>query len=51
METRWRLKSHICAVTGEFPAQIASNVENVCIWWRHHGYKVYLSIAAEVLIS
>ena len=24
------------AVTGEFPAQMASNVENVSIWWRHH---------------
>ena len=23
-------------VTGEFPAQRASNVENVSIWWRHH---------------
>ena len=23
-------------VTGEFPAQMASNVENVSIWWRHH---------------
>ena len=23
-------------VTGEFPAQIASNAENVSIWWRHH---------------
>ena len=23
-------------VTGEFPAQIASNTENVSIWWRHH---------------
>ena len=22
--------------TGEFPAQIASNAENVYIWWRHH---------------
>ena len=22
--------------TGEFPAQIASNAENVSIWWRHH---------------
>ena len=21
---------------GEFPAQIASNAENVFIWWRHH---------------
>ena len=24
-------------VTGEFPAQRASNAENVSIWWRHHG--------------
>ena len=23
-------------VTGEFPAQRASNAENVFIWWRHH---------------
>ena len=23
-------------VTGEFPEQMASNVENVSIWWRHH---------------
>ena len=30
----------ICAgnspVTDEFPAQMASNGENVSIWWRHH---------------
>ena len=24
--------------TGEFLAQMASNVENVSIWWRHHEY-------------
>ena len=24
-------------VTGEFPAQRASNADNVFIWWRHHG--------------
>ena len=24
-------------VTGEFPAQLASYVENVSIWWRHDG--------------
>ena len=24
-------------VTGEFPAQRASNAENVSTWWRHHG--------------
>ena len=23
-------------ITGEFPAQRASNAENVSIWWRHH---------------
>ena len=26
----------ISAVTCEFPAQMASNAENVSIWWRHH---------------
>ena len=25
--------------TGEFPAQMASNAENVSIWWCHHGYR------------
>ena len=24
--------------TDEFPAQMASNAENVSIWWRHHGW-------------
>ena len=23
-------------VTGEFPTQMASNAENVSIWWHHH---------------
>ena len=26
--------------TGEFPAQMASNAENVSIWWRHHAYAI-----------
>ena len=26
--------------TGEFPAQMASNAENVSIWWRHHVDKL-----------
>ena len=26
--------------TGEFPAQMASNAENVSIWWRHHEMHV-----------
>ena len=25
-------------VTGEFPAQRASNAENISIWWRYHGW-------------
>ena len=37
----WKLRiTGLCAEnspgTGEFPAQIASNTENVSIWWRHH---------------
>ena len=31
-------------VTGEFPVQMASNAENVSIWWRHH------EIGCDVLI-
>ena len=27
------------SVTNEFPAQMASNAENVPIWWRHDGNK------------
>ena len=23
-------------VSGEFPSQMASNAENISIWWRHH---------------
>ena len=28
---------------GEFSAQMASNAENVSIWWRHHGYVYHTS--------
>ena len=28
-------------VTGEFPAQRASNAENVSIWWRHHDPNIF----------
>ena len=36
-------------MTGEFPAQIASNTENVSIWWRHHdkAQHVCLIIGAD----
>ena len=29
-------------VTGEFPAQRASNAENVSIWWCHHYIYIYM---------
>ena len=32
--------------TGEFPAQMASNAENVSIWWRHHGVYFWVSSVA-----
>ena len=28
----------ISPVTGEFPATMASNAENVSIWWHHHAF-------------
>ena len=31
----------LCAVTGEFPAQRASNAENVLIWCRRHALRGY----------
>ena len=31
-------------VDGEFPAQMASNTENVSIWWRHHEFTRSMSI-------
>ena len=40
METSKLHVTGLCAgnspVTGEFPAQKASNAENATIWWRHH---------------
>ena len=30
--------------TGEFPAQMASNAENVSIWWRHHGLPLSVNL-------
>ena len=37
----------ICAMTGEFPAQRASNAENVFIWWRNHGNKSFASSSSS----
>ena len=34
----WPLCAGNSPGTGQFPAQMASNEENVFIWWRHHGF-------------
>ena len=36
--------------TGEFPAQRASNAENVSIWWRHHVKALYQVYAADTCV-
>ena len=33
--------------TGEFPAQMASNAENVSIWWRHHAVLIYVQFGPK----
>ena len=33
--------------TGEFPAQMASNAENVSIWWRHHVQAISMDISTR----
>ena len=38
-------------VTGEFPAQRASNAENVCIWWRHHVNVTRMCTNSAVVIN
>ena len=43
----------LCGVspgTGEFPAQMASNTENVSIWWRHH-VKCFISMKQKNIIN
>ena len=41
--------------TGEFPAQMASNAENVPIWWRHHVYRrrilTHLPLVPHICVS
>ena len=38
-------------VTGEFPAQMASNAENVSIWWRHREISPVLVWEAEAAMD
>ena len=35
-EIKHQNSASLAFVPGEFPAQMASNAENVSIWWRHH---------------
>ena len=37
--------------TGEFPAQMASNAENISIWWRHHEIHIFSRILDENITS
>ena len=37
--------------TGEFPAQRASNAENVSIWWRHHAIVIILCVVLTDVIQ
>ena len=32
-------------VTSEFPAKMASNAENISIWWRHHIFRMPVSVS------
>ena len=38
-------------VTGEFPAQRASNAENVSIWWRHHDSSILIRLCNHSRIT
>ena len=37
--------------TGEFPAQMASNAEDVSIWWRHHAHVLWDGIPDSVAMG
>ena len=52
----WKLRvTGLCAGNspgnGEFPAQTASNVEYVSIWWRHHDPRIELSRIPEIHLT
>ena len=36
--------------TGEFPAQMASNAENISMWWRHHVNSKYSLLLPIVVV-
>ena len=52
----WKFRvTGLCArnspVTGEFPVHMASNAENVSIWWRHHDKKCRPTNAGNLIIK
>ena len=50
IQTQIKAPRHRPLGTGEFPAQMASNAENVSIWWRHHdGPKPTVVVSAGML--
>ena len=38
-------------VFGEFPVQMASNAENVSIWWRYHGTRHVTETCCKFVIN
>ena len=36
--------------TGEFPAQMVINTENVSIWWRHHDLEIQGTKTLAVMV-
>ena len=50
IQTQIKAPRHWPLGTGEFPTQMASNAENVSIWWRHHdGPKPNVVVSAGML--
>ena len=52
----WKLRvTGLCEgnslVTGEFPAQMASNAENVSIWWRNHGTILPINLFLQLHVT
>ena len=37
--------------SGEFPAQMASNAENVSIWWRHHEAGILFPVGSRPAVK
>ena len=49
-QRKYQSSSSLAFVTGEFPAQMVSNTENISIWWRHHDLRVNMYSLAMPLL-